>query len=98
MLPRIRTIELNWLNTNKICHHSLLRQIKDTLGWQDRILRPRLSFVLDPPGYDLYHAIWVEKEVHEFLYEGGVNPFRNRRGPVPGGVGIVIDVCCREIQ
>ncbi|KAI0553133.1 hypothetical protein F4679DRAFT_532051 [Xylaria curta] len=90
MLPRIRTIELNWLHIDNGSHDSLLRQIKDTLGWQDRILKPRLSFVLNAPGFAgiLDRAIWVEEEVHEFLYESGVNPFDD---DYLGGVGIMIN-------
>ncbi|KAI0184852.1 hypothetical protein EV127DRAFT_443142 [Xylaria flabelliformis] len=88
MLPRIRTIELNWLFVGNASHYSLLHQIKDTLGWQDRIIKPRLSFVLD---YNMGRSIWVEKEVHEFLYEGGVNPFRTWHSAAPRSVGIEID-------
>ncbi|KAI1183197.1 hypothetical protein F5B17DRAFT_417105 [Nemania serpens] len=70
-----RTVELSFLEFLEGSHRSLLYQIRDTLNWQDRRLRPRMSIgfnvKFDHPG----QAIWIEQEVYAFLYEGGPNPF-----------------------
>ncbi|KAI1737391.1 hypothetical protein F4680DRAFT_468176 [Xylaria scruposa] len=78
MLPRIRSININRLRIYNGNYGTLLCQIRDTLGWQDRIPRPHISFVLDQPGFGGImprSKLRKQKGVHEFLYEGGLNPF-----------------------
>ncbi|KAI0466324.1 hypothetical protein F4859DRAFT_507424 [Xylaria cf. heliscus] len=77
---------------------TLLEEMRDTLGWRDRAedARPVVSIGVDFGNSEyLGRGIWVDKEVHDFLYNDGENPFGCQAwGPnrVPGGKGIVRDV------
>ncbi|KAI0459240.1 hypothetical protein F5B21DRAFT_527033 [Xylaria acuta] len=92
----IRTIELSFLDFLEGNYQSLLSQIKDTLGWQNRDPRPLMSIGADTQLDDHGVAIWAENEVYSFLYEGGVNPFDHdsmlyRDLCLGDGLGIVKD-------
>lgn len=96
--PSVCTIELGLLRFVKGCgsHRTLLRQIRDTLDWQDRVPRPKLSIVMGGHWQIPGRLIWVEEEVDAFLYHGAGNPFGE--GPeatwenqAREGVGVVKD-------
>ncbi|KAM0255265.1 hypothetical protein ACHAQJ_005920 [Trichoderma viride] len=75
-------------------YHSLLSDIRNTLGWQERQIRPRVRIAIPRrPYYRDGQAIWLEKEVDEFLYGHADNPFDTRLGSnrVLQGVGIIRD-------
>ncbi|KAM5367236.1 hypothetical protein ACJZ2D_010069 [Fusarium nematophilum] len=63
----------------------LLTDMRDTLGWRARpkAERPRVSIIRAPcpalPG----RTIWLDREVNEFLYGDGANPFAPTSLPVP---------------
>ncbi|KAK7743718.1 hypothetical protein SLS62_010497 [Diatrype stigma] len=96
--PSVRTIELGLLGFMEGCgsHRTLLRQIRDTLGWKDRDPRPKLSIVMEGHWQVPGRLIWIEAEVDAFLYHGAGNPFgegpeaawENQARP---GVGVVKD-------
>ncbi|KAL7895965.1 hypothetical protein HDV63DRAFT_380437 [Trichoderma sp. SZMC 28014] len=77
----IRTVELSFLCflNDEDGYEALLYEMRDTLDWRDReaALRPRVKIGLDAsPQQVLYgRAIWFEREVDSFLYEGGPCPF-----------------------
>ncbi|KAI0483664.1 hypothetical protein F4859DRAFT_473725 [Xylaria cf. heliscus] len=99
----IRTIELCSLNFLEGNYQSLLNQIRDTLGWQDRNPRPLMSIGADTnfdhPGV----TIWTENEVYSFLYEGGPNPFGNDPALIwslghGSGIGVIKDALGSQNQ
>ncbi|KAJ5778714.1 hypothetical protein N7520_001960 [Penicillium odoratum] len=75
----IQTVSLNFLTflDNGGDYHSLLNEIRDTLKWHERepAFRPNLIIRVDVDPPYIGKEIWVEKQIHEFLYEGGRNPF-----------------------
>ncbi|KAJ5547206.1 hypothetical protein N7494_004791 [Penicillium frequentans] len=77
--PTIQTVSLNFLTflDNGGNYHSLLNEIQDTLKWHERepAFRPNLIIGVDVDPPYIGKGIWVEKEIHKFLYEGGRNPF-----------------------
>ncbi|KAJ5528173.1 hypothetical protein N7513_012332 [Penicillium frequentans] len=77
--PTIQTVSLNFLTflDNGGNYHSLLNEIQDTLKWHERepAFRPNLIIGVDMDPPYIGKGIWVEKEIHKFLYEGGRNPF-----------------------
>ncbi|KAI8954358.1 hypothetical protein F4801DRAFT_532784 [Xylaria longipes] len=100
--PTVRSVQLSFLyfldggGTRK----TLLEEMRDALGWRDRAedARPAVSVGVDFVACEHRgRAIWVDEEVHEFLYNDGETPFgwkgRNRnRNHVPDGKGVVRDV------
>lgn len=93
--PTLSSLELGrltfWDNED---YRSLLHDIRDTLRWQDRAIRPRVKIAFARQRhYRDGQAIWLEKEVNEFLYEDAVNPFDASPGlnRVRQGVGIIRD-------
>ncbi|KAI1163969.1 hypothetical protein F5B18DRAFT_288924 [Nemania serpens] len=98
----IRTVELSFLSFFEGNHRSLLCRIRDTLGWQDRNPRPRLSLGFGEPFDRPGHATWIEQKVYAFLYEDGLNPFGEDPEGEPNTViynfGIVKDAIYPEYQ
>lgn len=90
----VRTIELSHLdfldNSN---YRDLLIEIRDTLGWKDRAPedRPRVSLTADVLLPQLGRTVWLDNEVHSFLYEDGENPFPDASNMVRIGRGIQTD-------
>ncbi|KAJ9293582.1 hypothetical protein DTO271G3_7661 [Paecilomyces variotii] len=93
--PKIRTISLNFLPffDNGGNYHSLLTEIREKFGWHERDMtsRPRLIIGLTPQCPWTGFRIWIEKEVHAFLYENDENPFRAFSDTVSYGTGLVRD-------
>jgi hypothetical protein len=82
-------------------YHSLLSDIRGTLGWKERQIRPSVRIAIPRrPYYRDGQAIWLEKEVNEFLYGHADNPFDTRLGSnrVPQGVGIVRDAFIADYE
>lgn len=77
--PTIQTVSLNFLSflDNGGDYYSLLNEIRDSLKWHKRepALRPNLIIGVDVDHPYIGKGIWVEREIHEFLYGGGRNPF-----------------------
>ncbi|KAL6791915.1 hypothetical protein J3E68DRAFT_409686 [Trichoderma sp. SZMC 28012] len=79
----------------------LLQDMRDTLGWQERQIRPSVKIALPRRGY--YRdgqAIELNKEIDEFLYNGGNNPFAGKptRSGVPRGVGVIRDAFLADFE
>ncbi|TGJ78375.1 hypothetical protein E0Z10_g10389 [Xylaria hypoxylon] len=92
----IRTIELRFLDILEGNHRSLLYQIRDTLGWQSRNPKPRLSLCFEPSLDCPELALWLENEVYTFLYEGGAHPFSDNPDVIEAlgleDIGVIKDV------
>lgn len=83
----IRTVELSFLCflNDGDSYKALLDEMRDTLDWRtrDAAVRPKVKIGLDVsrtavvPG----RAIWLEREVDSFLYEGGPCLFPREDGP-----------------
>ncbi|KAJ5936331.1 hypothetical protein N7454_005629 [Penicillium verhagenii] len=75
----IQTVSLNFLIflDDGGSYYSLLHEIRDTLRWHERepAFRPNLIIGVDMDPPYIGKGIWIEKELHEFLYGGGRNPF-----------------------
>lgn len=73
----------------------LVQDMRDTLGWRERNIRPRVKITVPRKGYYRYGGtIQVDKEVNEFLYGCGDNPFAGESidGEMPPrGVGVTRD-------
>ncbi|KAH0499714.1 hypothetical protein TgHK011_006889 [Trichoderma gracile] len=80
----VRTIELSFLYflDGGGSYRDLLEEMKSTLGWQSRDVaeRPKVVIKLEMQthGFTLYgRALWLDKELDLFFYDGGKNPFRH---------------------
>ncbi|KAI0809578.1 hypothetical protein GGR55DRAFT_689337 [Xylaria sp. FL0064] len=97
--PTLRSVELSFLIflDNGGTYRTLLDEMGDTLGWQDRAanVRPTVSIGVHLGRQCAGRAIWVDKETYDFLYRDDENPFRYGGHifyPVPKGKGVVRDV------
>ncbi|KAI1451260.1 hypothetical protein F4805DRAFT_452027 [Annulohypoxylon moriforme] len=95
----VRTIELGFLRflDDSGSHEGLLNDMRDTLGWQDRAEeeRPKVTISTEMADHGWSgRAIWVDKEIDDFLYRGGENVFgHDGWGPnrIAQGFGTVRD-------
>lgn len=90
------TVELGFLRflDNSGNWRGLLTDMRDTLRWheRDRVARPSVTIGLDPTSPEIGRSIWIEREIDEFLYAGGPNPFTERFPTrVLHGVGVLRD-------
>ncbi|KAL2854576.1 hypothetical protein BJX68DRAFT_264474 [Aspergillus pseudodeflectus] len=68
---------------------TLLEDMRDKLDWRSRPSSdlPVVTIALPTEYIQVGHAIWLDKEVREFLYADGANPFWNRgNGMMKAGV------------
>ncbi|KAL7939391.1 hypothetical protein V8C35DRAFT_326446 [Trichoderma chlorosporum] len=82
-------------------HLDLLQDMRDTLGWQERQIRPSVKIAVPRRGY--YRdgqTVELNKEIDEFLYDGGNNPFagKSTRSGVPRGVGVIRDAFLADFE
>lgn len=86
--PTVRTVELSFLHFLDFSggYADLLKALRDTLRWKDRPEDQRITLII---GLDTQHgndcegrAVWIEKEVADFLYNNGRNPFADEDGTV----------------
>ncbi|XXG98633.1 1-pyrroline-5-carboxylate dehydrogenase [Hypoxylon texense] len=74
----------------------LLVDMHDTLDWSHRAedARPKVTIGIHPPEQYAGQAIWVDREVYDFLYRDDENPFGyngHSLNQVPQGKGTVRD-------
>ncbi|KAJ5581465.1 hypothetical protein N7535_000085 [Penicillium sp. DV-2018c] len=101
-LPKsVRSIELSMLEFHGDGNwYSMLEKIKrmvsDSTLWGDRVAgsRPKVTIGMSiaTMSCTYRHGVWIEKEVGDFIYGEGENPFR-QDGPcnIPLGVGVMRD-------
>ncbi|KAL6690471.1 hypothetical protein J3F84DRAFT_389425 [Trichoderma pleuroticola] len=80
----------------------LVQGMRDTLGWRERKIRPRVKITVPRRGsYRGGHTVQVVEEVEEFLYGCGDNPFaRESNGGEmpPRGVGVTRDAFLKDFE
>ncbi|PNP57803.1 hypothetical protein THARTR1_01961 [Trichoderma harzianum] len=80
----------------------LVQGMRDILGWRERKIRPRVKITVPRPGYYRDgHTVQVDKEVEEFLYGCGDNPFAggsNGGEMPPRGVGVTRDAFLKDFE
>jgi hypothetical protein len=78
---------------------TLLEDMRDKLDWRRRPSsdRPVVTIALPTEYIQVGHAIWLDKEVGEFLYADGANPFWNRGNGVMKA-GVVRDAFIPGVQ
>ncbi|KAL4798704.1 hypothetical protein BDV19DRAFT_11481 [Aspergillus venezuelensis] len=90
----LRSIHLSFLYfvNNGGSWQKLLQDMRTKLDWRTRdpACRPVVSVAVATGYQQVGHAVWVDKEVAEFLYGEGPNPFYNG-GDAVGCVGVVRD-------
>lgn len=101
-----QTLESLELGALGFSHHEenyvdLVQDMRDTLGWRERNIRPRVKITVPRIGY--YRdggTVQVDKEVNEFLYGCGDNPFAGESyGEMPPrGVGVTRDAFLAEFE
>nr|WVH32662.1 F-box domain protein [Trichoderma asperellum] len=100
--PTLSSLELGRLIfSDNGDYRSLLSDIRRILRWQEREIRPRFKIALPrKPYYRDGQAVWLEKEVNEFLYGHAVNPFDARLGlnRVRQGVGVIRDAFIADYE
>lgn len=100
--PTLSTLELGHLIfSDNGDYRSLLHDMRLILRWHERGIRPRAKIALPRrPHYRDGQSVWIEKEVNEFLYENGANPFDARLGlnRVRQGVGVLRDVFIADYE
>lgn len=80
----IRTVELSFLCflNDGDSYKALLNEMRDSLDWRtrDAAIRPKVKIGLDTsPQSEVYgRALWLEREVDSFLYEGDPACFQTR--------------------
>ncbi|KAL4862530.1 hypothetical protein BDV12DRAFT_178729, partial [Aspergillus spectabilis] len=78
-LPTLRSLFLAhlWFVDHGGCFRELLEDMRDKLDWRarDPVARPRISISVPTDYQQLGHAVWIDKEVREFVYGDGQNPF-----------------------
>lgn len=79
-------------------YRNLLCAIRDELDWRERPISRKPKVIIGGGMLDheaIGRAIWVEDEVSEFLYSGGLNPFGpegdNRPNQIKIGYGVQRD-------
>ncbi|KAH6867675.1 hypothetical protein B0T10DRAFT_502212 [Thelonectria olida] len=81
----LRTVELSYLSFlgNNDDHASLLNDMRNTLGWRHKAPgdRPRVSMAVHTRPARIGRTVWIDNEVHSFLYEDGDNPFGKEAMP-----------------
>ncbi|KAK3295296.1 uncharacterized protein B0H64DRAFT_394790 [Chaetomium fimeti] len=90
----LRSVELSHLVFLQGNYRDFLGEMRDSLNWRTRARskRPKIRLAI-PIRQSSELSIWVDKEVDEFLYADGMNPFQTTDGhTVPYGVGVVRDV------
>ncbi|KAJ5570780.1 hypothetical protein N7535_004440 [Penicillium sp. DV-2018c] len=96
----VRSIELSLLHFVDGSWYSMLEEIRRMVSestlWGDRDAGSRPKITIGVPiveGSPTYgHGIWVEKEVEDFIYGGGGNPFQERTPlNIHLGVGVMRD-------
>ncbi|KAJ5142663.1 uncharacterized protein N7515_001450 [Penicillium bovifimosum] len=100
-LPKsVRSIELSMLEFFGGGWYSMLEEIKRMVSestlWGDRDAGSRPKITIGVPLADTSptygHGIWIEKEVEDFIYGEGENPFRKHsRNSIQSGVGVMRD-------
>ncbi|KAJ5146237.1 uncharacterized protein N7515_000801 [Penicillium bovifimosum] len=101
-LPKsVRSIELSLLHFLDESWYSMLEEIRRMVSestlWGDRDAGSRPKITIGVPivqGSPTYgHGIWVEKEVEDFIYGEGGNPFEERYFPseIHLGLGVMRD-------
>ncbi|KAK4069891.1 uncharacterized protein Triagg1_6686 [Trichoderma aggressivum f. europaeum] len=80
----------------------LVQDMRDALGWRERNIRPRVKITVPRKGYYRNgHTVQVDKEVDEFLYGCGDNPFAgesNGGEMPPRGVGVTRDAFLEDFE
>lgn len=77
---------------------TLLEQMREDLSWHNRPVaeRPKLSISVETPSWSEWEiVINLDREVQEFLYDGGPNPFVMSgwaKGEPRLGVGVEVDI------
>ncbi|PNP38492.1 hypothetical protein TGAMA5MH_09573 [Trichoderma gamsii] len=103
----IRTVELSFLCflNDGDSYKALLDEMRNSLDWhtRDAALRPKVKIGLDVSRFAVVHgrAIWLEREVDSFLYEGGPCLFPSEDRPddaKPGDGGTIRDEFQPEID
>ncbi|KEY72509.1 hypothetical protein S7711_09460 [Stachybotrys chartarum IBT 7711] len=85
-LPQtIETVELSCLDFKQGSYLGLLHDIYRLLGWEQRANRPRLSIRLPINEPMCGELLSIDKEVDEYLYGDGDNPFGQALGDRPVG-------------
>jgi hypothetical protein len=89
----LRSVELSCLHFLRGTYRDLLVDMRDTLDWRRRGAgeRPKLMVGIATK-YGSEQNIWVDREVEDFLYRDGPNPFQAAGGDtVVKGMGVVRD-------
>ncbi|ROW06355.1 hypothetical protein VPNG_07511 [Cytospora leucostoma] len=101
-LPALRSVELACLWFLEGSHRGMLEEMRCGLDWRHRApeARVKISIALPMPLGDRPQCrIWIDREVHDFIYGAGRNPFCEHDGgkySVDAGTGIVrdaFDIC-----
>ncbi|KAI1043815.1 hypothetical protein LB505_010705 [Fusarium chuoi] len=98
--PTLKTIELSFLTFMEDDGHyiSLMEDIRDKLDWKRRPLEGRIKILVKIFCYLSYYGryICVDKEVEEFVYNDGPQPFQLRQrgnsSDVDPGTGVLKDL------
>ncbi|KAF5981854.1 hypothetical protein FCOIX_3993 [Fusarium coicis] len=98
--PTVKTVELSFLTFMEDEGHyiSLMEDIHDKLDWKHRPLERRIKIFAKIFCYLSYYGrcICVDKEVEEFVYNDGPQPFRLRQpgnsSDVDPGTGVLKDL------
>ena len=95
-LPALRSVEFFCLMFLEGSHRGLLEDMRDTLGWRQRIpeARVRIAFGLEAqPCSSPERKVWIDREVSDFVYGAGENPFMpdSGRNVVSTGKGVIRD-------
>ncbi|KAK1239977.1 hypothetical protein MKX08_007419 [Trichoderma sp. CBMAI-0020] len=98
-LTGLQSLELGFLDLfEQDNHHDLLNSMRDTLQLHERMVPPRVRLGVMVPdvgdGHSEYlrgRAIWLDKEVEAFLYQGAENLFDPGRDTLVRAMGVVRD-------
>lgn len=98
-LPKtLKTVELSFLQFvgEGDSYHSLLDDMRDTLGWQDRPAeqQPRVSIGVPMPiGDKEGRGVWLDDEANDVIYRGAKSPFKLKLRPDDPfhGMGVAVD-------
>ncbi|PTB41297.1 uncharacterized protein TrAFT101_010085 [Trichoderma asperellum] len=76
-------------------YRDLLNEMRDKLHWGEQRPHTRVIMAASTDDHTRGRAIWVEKEIDDFLKRGGINPFENNGQELFTpcyGMGVVRDV------